>query len=185
MRSTGTTGGRRRGAAKQSRSARCAAVVGARAPAKRPPLALRPGKRCAVCHAGALIVSNCTIPCAAAADSQTHPPCPIQHHTDKPNRHPPPPRAQVDRGELAASALALISSIAQTAPTDDKSRDAVWHPTTTVTVTQELVDPLGLGRIDAAGLKLVGAPCAARCEDWCEVAEGLRLQRELHLHLRV
>jgi hypothetical protein len=61
----------------------------------------------------------------------------------------------VDRGELSASALALISSIAQTAPTDDRSRDAVWHPTTTVTVTQELVDPLGLGRIDPAAMRLV------------------------------
>ncbi|KAI8462855.1 MAG: exocyst complex component Sec5-domain-containing protein [Monoraphidium minutum] len=61
---------------------------------------------------------------------------------------------EVDRAELADSALALISSIAQTAPTDDKSRDAVWHPTTTVTVTAELVDPLGLGRIDPATLRL-------------------------------
>ncbi|KIZ03142.1 Exocyst complex component 2 [Monoraphidium neglectum] len=61
---------------------------------------------------------------------------------------------EVDRGELSASALALISSIAQTAPTDDRSRDAVWHPTTTVTVTQELVDPLGLGRIDPAAMRL-------------------------------
>ena len=67
----------------------------------------------------------------------------------------------MDRAELAASALSLISSIAQTAPTDDNSRDAVWHPTTTVTVTAELVDPLGLGRIDADALRLVRPPRAA------------------------
>ncbi|GBF96117.1 hypothetical protein Rsub_08993 [Raphidocelis subcapitata] len=61
---------------------------------------------------------------------------------------------EVDRAELSASALALISSIAQTAPADDRSRDAVWHPTAAVTVAAELVDPLGLGRIDAARLVL-------------------------------
>lgn len=91
-------------------------------------------------------------------------PAPAQQRTGLPPLWRPPklrrplllsPPTQVDRGELAASALSLISSIAQTAPTDDKSRDAVWHPTTTVTVTQELVDPLGMGRIDPQAMRLV------------------------------
>jgi hypothetical protein len=74
-------------------------------------------------------------------------------------RGPPPGPStwqEVDRAELSASALALISSIAQTAPADDRSRDAVWHPTAAVTVAAELVDPLGLGRIDPDRLALVG-----------------------------
>lgn len=88
---------------------------------------------------------------------------------------------QVDRGELSASALALISSIAQTAPTDDKSRDAVWHPTTTMTVTQELVDPLGMGRIDAVNMKLVGDGHRVRGEmRTCALAGPVRCKSEIH-----
>lgn len=54
--------------------------------------------------------------------------------------------------------LKLISSVASTAPTDDKSREAVvWHPAA-VAVTAHgaaLNDPLGFGRIDLPNLRLV------------------------------
>jgi hypothetical protein len=63
----------------------------------------------------------------------------------------------VDRDELGKTVLKLISSVASTAPTDDKSRDAVWHPTSSITVTAELVDPLGLGRINPDTLTLVSS----------------------------
>lgn len=63
----------------------------------------------------------------------------------------------VDREQLSQTVLKLISSVASTAPTDDKSRDAVWHPTTTLTVTQNLHDPLGFGKIDVINLRLVSA----------------------------
>lgn len=59
--------------------------------------------------------------------------------------------------------LKLISSVASTAPTDDKSRDAVWHPTTTLTISQDLFnDPLGFGTIDLVNMRLVrcGLGCA-------------------------
>ena len=74
--------------------------------------------------------------------------------------HAARPRAwqDVDRDDLSKTALKLISSVASTAPTDDKAREAVWHPTTTITVTAELVDPLGLGRIDPVDLRLVRRP---------------------------
>jgi len=62
----------------------------------------------------------------------------------------------VDREQLSQTVLKLISSVASTAPTDDKSRDAVWHPTTTLTVTQHLHDPLGFGKIDVINMRLVG-----------------------------
>eukprot|EP00775_Hariotina_reticulata_P008992 gene8992-9164_t len=60
----------------------------------------------------------------------------------------------VDREQLSQTVLKLISSVASTAPTDDKSRDAVWHPTTTLTVTQNVHDPLGFGKIDVINLRL-------------------------------
>lgn len=80
----------------------------------------------------------------------------------------------VDRGAIAASALALVSSVAQTAPADDRSRDAVvWHPSAATAAVggavgvgggggaaAELFDPLGFGRIDTAAMRLV-----SRC--WC------------------
>lgn len=59
------------------------------------------------------------------------------------------------------TAMRLITNIASTAPTDDKSREAIWHPTTTLTVSAELVDPLGMGKIDPDKLCLVGAPGGA------------------------
>lgn len=69
---------------------------------------------------------------------------------------------EVDRAALAASALALVSSVAQTAPADDRARDAVWHPTSgaaVVAIAQHdgggLADPLGFGRIDVANRRLV------------------------------
>jgi hypothetical protein len=65
----------------------------------------------------------------------------------------------VDRDDLSRTALKLISNVASTAPTDDKAREAVWHPTTTITVTAELNDPLGLGRIDPVDLRLVRSLC--------------------------
>jgi hypothetical protein len=62
----------------------------------------------------------------------------------------------VDREQLSSTVLKLISSVASTAPTDDKSRDAVWHPTVTFTVSQDQYqDPLGFGTIDLLNMKLV------------------------------
>uniref|UniRef100_A0A383VH62 Exocyst complex component SEC5 n=1 Tax=Tetradesmus obliquus TaxID=3088 RepID=A0A383VH62_TETOB len=61
----------------------------------------------------------------------------------------------VDREQLSSTVLKLISSVASTAPTDDKSRDAVWHPTVTFTVSQDQYqDPLGFGTIDLLNMKL-------------------------------
>lgn len=52
--------------------------------------------------------------------------------------------------------LKLISSVASTAPTDDKSREAViWHPAAVAVNTQNLNDPLGYGKIDVVNLRLV------------------------------
>jgi hypothetical protein len=68
----------------------------------------------------------------------------------------------VDREQLSSTVLKLISSVASTAPTDDKSRDAVWHPTVTFTVSQDQYqDPLGFGTIDLLNMKLVRATCCA------------------------
>jgi hypothetical protein len=72
----------------------------------------------------------------------------------------------VDREQLSSTVLKLISSVASTAPTDDKSRDAVWHPTVTFTVSQDQYqDPLGFGTIDLLNMKLVRATtcCVLRC----------------------
>ncbi|WIA14506.1 hypothetical protein OEZ85_003026 [Tetradesmus obliquus] len=61
----------------------------------------------------------------------------------------------VDRAQLSSTVLKLISSVASTAPTDDKSRDAVWHPTVTFTISQDQYqDPLGFGTIDLLNMKL-------------------------------
>ncbi|KAF6265699.1 exocyst complex component Sec5-domain-containing protein [Scenedesmus sp. NREL 46B-D3] len=61
----------------------------------------------------------------------------------------------VDREQLSSTVLKLISSVASTAPVDDKSRDAVWHPTTTFTVSQDQYqDPLGFGTINLLNMKL-------------------------------
>eukprot|EP00879_Flechtneria_rotunda_P018324 GHRR01019221.1.p1 GENE.GHRR01019221.1~~GHRR01019221.1.p1 ORF type:complete len:279 (+),score=98.16 GHRR01019221.1:542-1378(+) len=62
---------------------------------------------------------------------------------------------EVDRDQLSQTVLQLISSVASTAPTDDKSRDAVWHPTTTITISHNLNDPLGFGTIDVDNMRLV------------------------------
>lgn len=52
--------------------------------------------------------------------------------------------------------LKLISSVASTAPTDDKSREAViWHPAAVAVNTTNLNDPLGFGKIDVVNLRLV------------------------------
>jgi hypothetical protein len=67
---------------------------------------------------------------------------------------------EVDREQLSNTVLKLISSVASTAPTDDKSREAViWHPAAVAVTTQHLNDPLGFGRIDVVNLRLVS--CAA------------------------
>lgn len=64
----------------------------------------------------------------------------------------------MDRAQLSASVLRLISSVASTAPTDDRSRDAVWHPSATaLPISASLQDPLGFGRIDVANMRLVRA----------------------------
>jgi hypothetical protein len=63
---------------------------------------------------------------------------------------------EVDREQLSGTVLKLISSVASTAPTDDKSREAViWHPAAVAVTTQNLNDPLGFGRIDVVNLRLV------------------------------
>jgi hypothetical protein len=74
----------------------------------------------------------------------------------------------VDRDELGKTVLKLISSVASTAPTDDKSRDAVWHPTSSITVTAELVDPLGLGRINPDTLTLVSSSSGRQRRWWLQ-----------------
>lgn len=52
--------------------------------------------------------------------------------------------------------LKLISSVASTAPTDDKSREAViWHPAAVALHTTNLNDPLGFGKIDVVNMRLV------------------------------
>lgn len=64
---------------------------------------------------------------------------------------------EVDREQLSGTVLKLISSVASTAPTDDKSREAViWHPAAVAVTTTNLNDPLGFGRIDLVNLRLVG-----------------------------
>ena len=63
---------------------------------------------------------------------------------------------EVDREHLSQTVLKLISSVASTAPTDDKSREAViWHPAAVAVNTQSLNDPLGFGKIDVVNLRLV------------------------------
>jgi hypothetical protein len=61
----------------------------------------------------------------------------------------------VDRAELSSTVIKLISSVASTAPTDDRARDAVWHPPATLTVQASLQDPLGCGTIDLERRQLV------------------------------
>jgi hypothetical protein len=63
---------------------------------------------------------------------------------------------EVDREQLSGTVLKLISSVASTAPTDDKSREAViWHPAAVAVNTQSRNDPLGFGKIDVVNLRLV------------------------------
>eukprot|EP00882_Tetradesmus_deserticola_P024795 GHRQ01027121.1.p2 GENE.GHRQ01027121.1~~GHRQ01027121.1.p2 ORF type:complete len:140 (+),score=35.04 GHRQ01027121.1:478-897(+) len=70
----------------------------------------------------------------------------------------------VDREQLSSTVLKLISSVASTAPTDDKSRDAVWHPTVTFTASQDQYqDPLGFGTIDLLNMRLVSGARCVRC----------------------
>lgn len=71
----------------------------------------------------------------------------------------------VDRDELAAKAVALFGNIAATAPVNERMRESMWQPPLQATpVHQDLLDPLGMGKIDAQRMRLVrgspGRPCA-------------------------
>jgi hypothetical protein len=82
---------------------------------------------------------------------------------------PPRPLQDVDRDEVASTALRLFASIAATAPTDERARDSMWQPAMAPPPQQqELIDPLGMGKIDPANMRLVGW---CRGWAWCAVLQ--------------